>query len=155
MDSYIIEAIDKLPEEMTKSIKLPAGKHLLKVDNACVKLCKRDRIILHQLVSKLISLSKRARPDIQPKIAFLTTRMRYPDKEDWKNLQRLLSYLDATINRVKIHLKIKTLNVVHWWVDTSYGKIHIKKEKKGQKSPPGRVAPQAHQTRKKLTRRVQ
>ena len=42
MDSYITEAIDEFLEEMMKKIKTPAGNHLLKVDNACVNLCKRD-----------------------------------------------------------------------------------------------------------------
>ena len=42
MDSYITYAIDKFPVKTTKTIKTPAGNHLLKVDNACVNLCKRD-----------------------------------------------------------------------------------------------------------------
>ena len=45
MDSYITDAIDKFPEEMMKTIKTPKGNHLLKVDDACVKLCERDNII--------------------------------------------------------------------------------------------------------------
>ena len=45
MDSYITEAIDEFAEEMMKIIKTPAGNHLFKVDDACVKLCKRDKII--------------------------------------------------------------------------------------------------------------
>ena len=54
--------------------------------------------------SKLLLLRKRARPDIQPTIAFLATRVRNPDEDDWKKLRRLLSYLDATINILKINL---------------------------------------------------
>ena len=38
MDSYITEAIDKFSEEMTEIIKMPAGNHLLKVEDTCVKL---------------------------------------------------------------------------------------------------------------------
>ena len=57
------------------------------------------------MVANLLFLSNRARPDIHPTIAFLTTRVRNTDKEDWKKLQRVLSYLDATINSVKIHDK--------------------------------------------------
>ena len=61
MDSYITKAIDKFPEEMMKSIKMPAGNHLLKVDNACKKLCKRDKIIFYWLVAKILFISKRTR----------------------------------------------------------------------------------------------
>ena len=31
------EVIDRFPEEMTKTTKTPAGNHLLKVDDTCVK----------------------------------------------------------------------------------------------------------------------
>ena len=117
MGSYITEVIDELPEEMTKTTKTPAGNHLLKVDDACVKLCERDKIILHRLVEKILFLSKRARPDIQPTIALLTTRVRNPDEDNRKKLQSVLSYLDAKINSVELHLNEKNLNVVHWWVD--------------------------------------
>ena len=103
-----------------KKIKVPVGDHLFKVDDSCVKLFKRDKIIFQRLVAKLIFLSKRAWPDIHLTIAFLTTRVRYPDEGDWKNLWRVLRYLDATINSVKLHLNKNDLNVVHWWVDASY-----------------------------------
>ena len=83
---------------------MSAGNHLSKVDNACAKLCKRDKIIFRRLVAKLLFLIKRERPDIQPTIVFLTTRVRNPDEDDWKKLRRLLSYLDATINILKINL---------------------------------------------------
>ena len=80
-------------------------------------MCDRDKIIFHRLVAKLLFLSKRARPDIQPKIAFLTTRVINLGKDDRKKLQRVISYLDATINTVKLHLNTNNLNVFHWWVD--------------------------------------
>ena len=73
------------------------------------------------MVAKLLFLDKRARPDIQPKIAFLTKRLRNPDEDDRKKLRRVLSYLDATINTVKLHLNANDLKAVHWWVEFSYG----------------------------------
>ena len=79
MDSYITEAIDEFPEEMMKTIKMLAGNHLLKGNDTCKKICERDMIIFHRLVAKILFLSKLARPDIQPTIAFLTTRVRNPD----------------------------------------------------------------------------
>ena len=119
MNSYITEAIDELPGETMKSIKMPAGNHFFKVDDACIKLREGYKIIFHRLVAKIHFLSKRERPDIQPTIAFLTTRVRNPEEDYWRNLRRVLSYLDATINSVKLHLNSNELNVVHWWVDTS------------------------------------
>ena len=98
---------------MTKTIKTPTGNHLFKVDDAGVKMCERDKIIFRRLVAKLLFLIKRERPDIQPTIVFLTTRVRNPDEDDWKKLRRLISYFNATINSVKLHLSADDLNVVH------------------------------------------
>ena len=86
MDSYITEAIDKFLDEIMQKIKTPAGNHLFKVDNACTKLCERNKIIFHRLVTKLLFLSKRARPDIHTTIAFLNTRVQNPDEGEWKKL---------------------------------------------------------------------
>ena len=72
------------------------------------------------MVANILFLSKCARPDIQPEIMLLTTRVANPDEDDWKNLQRVLSFLDAAINSVKLHLNVNDLNVFHLWVDASY-----------------------------------
>ena len=37
MDSYITKLIDEFPKEMMKSIKMPAGNHLFKFNDACEK----------------------------------------------------------------------------------------------------------------------
>ena len=121
MDRYITEAVDEFLEEMMRTIETLAGNHLFKVDEACVKLCERDKIVFHWLVSNLLFLIKRAQLDINPTIAFLTTRVQNPDKGDWKKIRRVPRYLDATINSVKLHLNANNLNVVRWWVDASYG----------------------------------
>ena len=119
MDSYITEAIDHFPEEIMHKIKTPAVKHLFKVNSACTKLCERDNIMFHQLVANLLFLSKRAQSDIQPTTAFLATRVRNPVEDEWKKLRRVLSYLDATTNIIKLHLNANNLKVFHWWVDAA------------------------------------
>ena len=77
--------------------------------------------MFHRLVEKMLFLSKLAQIDIQQMIAILTTRVHNTDKDYWKKIQRVLSYLDPTINSVKTHLNTNNLNVVHWWEDTSCG----------------------------------
>ena len=72
-------------------------------------------------MANILFLRKCTQPDIQPTIAFLTTRVKNTDKDNWKKLRMVLSYLDATINTVKLHLNTNDLHVVHWWVDASYG----------------------------------
>ena len=117
MDSYITEAIDGFLEEMTQKIQMLEGNHFFKVDDTCAKLFERNKIIFHRLVEKLHFLRKLVRPYIQPTITFLTTTVQNTDEDDWKKLQRVLNYLNAKINGVKLYLNANNLNVVHWWVD--------------------------------------
>ena len=65
------------------------------------------------MVANLIFLRNISIPDIQPIILFLTTRVKNPDKDDWKKLRRVLSYLDATIHSVNLHLNVNDLNFFH------------------------------------------
>ena len=45
---------------------------------------------------------------------------RYPDENGWKNLWRLLQYLHGT-HDMALHLNSEGLNIIYWWVNTSYG----------------------------------
>ena len=56
---------------------------------------------------------------IQTALAFLTTRVRDPDEDDWKKLYRVLEYLRGTI-KLGLVLRVDSLNVIKWWVDASY-----------------------------------
>ena len=70
---------------------------------------------MEQLLFTGIQFSK----DAQTAIAFLTTRVRKPDKGDWKKLRRLLGYLKWTI-KLPLILQSDGVNMLKWWVDTSY-----------------------------------
>jgi hypothetical protein len=50
----------------------------------------------HTTVAKGLFLCKRARPDLQPAIPFLCTRVKVPDEDDWKQLVRMMKYLQET-----------------------------------------------------------
>ena len=50
----------------------------------------------HTMVAKALFLCKRARPDIQPTIAVLCTRLKGPNEADWAKLVRLMKYLNGT-----------------------------------------------------------
>jgi hypothetical protein len=49
-------------------------------------------------VAQLLFLRTCACRDIQPVTAFLLTRVKRPDKDDWGKLKRLLQYLKGTIH---------------------------------------------------------
>jgi hypothetical protein len=71
----------------------PAAQHLFDVNDEGVKLDKATAELFHHNVAKLLFLSKRARPDIQPAVAFLCTRVQCPDVDDYKKLARVMRYL--------------------------------------------------------------
>ena len=62
---------------------------------------------------------KRARPDISPVIAYLTTRVREPNEDDWKKLVRMIKYLDQT-KQDCLTLKATKDTVARWFVDAAF-----------------------------------
>ena len=68
---------------------------------------------------QLLFTGIRCRKDEQTEIAFLTTRVRKTDEDNWKKLRRLLGYLKRTI-KLPLILRDYWVNVLKWWVDASY-----------------------------------
>jgi hypothetical protein len=77
----------------------------------------------HHAAAQLLFLSTRARRDIQPATAFLTTRVRCPDEDDWGKVKRLLWYLKGTLHMPLI-LSADSLTLLRWWVDAAYAVHH-------------------------------
>ena len=73
----------------------------------------------HHAVPQLLFIGIQCRKDAQTAIAFLTTRMKKPDKDNWKKLRRFLGYLKQTI-KLPLILRADIVKVMKWWVDTSY-----------------------------------
>ena len=70
----------------------------------------------------LLYLANRARPDLQTAVSSLCTRVRQPDEEDRKKLQRTMHYLEATIwLPLTLEAPNNGVTVVKWWVDALYG----------------------------------
>ena len=106
MKHHLEEALQDCTCNITIKVNTPVVVHLFVVDKECQKLNKRDMIIFHSIVSKLLFVGKRARPDIMVAIAFLTTRVSKSDEDDWKKLERLTSYVHNTLN-LKLTLSAK------------------------------------------------
>lgn len=51
---------------------------------------------MHHIIAKLLYLLKRARLDTQTAVAFLTTRMREPNMDDYKKVMHCIKYLHGT-----------------------------------------------------------
>ena len=83
------------------------------------KLSEKDSHAFHTIVAKLLFLCKRARLDILDGMAFLTTRVREPNKYNDKKLLRILKYLSSTRNLVPT-LESNGTGTVKWWVDSAF-----------------------------------
>ncbi len=67
-------------------------------DDVEAKLLPEDQaLIFHHTVAQLLFLSARTRRDIQTPVAFLTTRVKSPDEDDWGKLKHVLRYLKGTL----------------------------------------------------------
>ena len=72
------------------------------------------------MTAKLLYIEKRARPDIEMAISYLTTRVNKSDVDDWKKLKRVIQYLRQTIDDVRI-IGCNDLKSLYTWVDAAYG----------------------------------
>jgi hypothetical protein len=76
-------------------------------------------VLFHHNVAKLLFLCKRPWPDIQTAIAFLCTRVKCPDEDDYKNLCSVMKCLQGTIN-MQLKLETDDVKIEKWWVDASF-----------------------------------
>ena len=73
----------------------------------------------HSVVQKLLYICKQARPDIEPALSFLCTRVSNPTVDDKKKLNRILDYLKDTIDDVRT-IGADSLEKLYMWIDSSY-----------------------------------
>ena len=98
--------------------KTPAGSDLFDVKSGEL-LDNATREVFHTFVAKGLFMCKRSRPDIQPTIAVLATRVREPTSNNWKKLLRLLKYINGTRSQI-LTLGANDMRTVKWYVDTSF-----------------------------------
>lgn len=97
MIPYINKIITAFPEKITGVQSTPASDHLFQVrPSSEARFLPEDQArAYHHTTAQLLFLS-RVRRDIQTTVAFLTTRVKCPDKDDWGKLKRVLKYLHST-----------------------------------------------------------
>ena len=90
---YTKAMVEEFPEKLKKGVKCPWNDNLFKVGKVSKRLDDARAKTLPTFVKKGMFQCKRGRQDIQPAIAFLSTRVREPTEEDWAKLVRLISFL--------------------------------------------------------------
>jgi hypothetical protein len=86
----ILTAFDKAEPKGGDTKKSAAPDSLFKVDESCAKLAQNKDVEFHNLVAQTLYATKQARPDTCTVIAFLTTRVREPNKDDCTKLVHLM-----------------------------------------------------------------
>ena len=104
----------------------------------------------HTVVAKLLYVSKRARPDISLSVAFLATRVRSPDTEDWGKLSHVMEYLRADRDRPLV-LGGDNNGLLMWYVDASFAVHPNMRSHTGGGLTMGRGFPITVSTKQKLT----
>jgi hypothetical protein len=98
MITYSKNVIEQFPEVINRNATRPAAEHLFMVrDKKETKTLEEDQVLaFHNTIAELLFMCTRAQQDIQTAVAFLTTRVKNPDKDDWGKLKRVLKYLNGT-----------------------------------------------------------
>ena len=73
----------------------------------------------HNIVAKTLYVTKRERLDTAVAIAFLTTRVREPDVNDWRKLHHFVEYLCSTRD-LPLVLRANNTRVLSWYVDALF-----------------------------------
>ena len=101
MKQCIEKIIQSFPEDIGLSTAAtPAADNLFQIRNEKeAKLLPEEQAIqFHPTVVQLLFACMRARQDIQTTIAYLSTRVKSPDEDDWAKLKRVMKYLKGTRN---------------------------------------------------------
>ena len=119
MKYYIEDMIKEFPYELKSRTKTPWNDKLFKVNDKTKKLDDDRKSIFHTFVMKAMFLCKRARPDIEPGICFLSSRTSKPDESDWQKLIKILEFLKGTKNDV-LTLEANEMNILYWFIDAAF-----------------------------------
>jgi hypothetical protein len=121
MFKYLRNVIDEFPEIITGRAATPAHDKLFETrdEKEARKLSEEQALAFHHSVAQLLFMATRARQDIQTAVAFLTTRVKSPDEDNWGKLKRVLKYLNGT-RYLKLRLTVESLGVLKWYVDGSH-----------------------------------
>ena len=123
MIDQVEEAINMMDEDLRSDIHTPAYRDLFDTyDETSQQLDKNKSERFHSITAKLLFIAKRARPDIETAVSYLTTRVSKSNVRDWYKLIRVLSFL-KTYKNDKRRIGAKSLKDLFTYIDASYA-IH-------------------------------
>jgi hypothetical protein len=96
-----------------------APKNLFIVNEECEALNDSERESFHKVVAKSLYVAKRARPDVNTAISFLTKRVQRPDRDDWEKLGHMVRYLVST-RKLPLILSADDSDSLYWYADSAF-----------------------------------
>ena len=151
MKEYVQEMLNEFPLELPGKVTNPNNDKLFKVESS-KKLEPLKHEVFHTFVAKSLFLTKRARPDILPTVAFLCTRVDRSTYQDWTKLVRLMDFLKTTKNDC-LTLKADNSHHVIWSIDAAFAVHPDMKSHSGGIMTLGKGAIQSMSKKQKLNTR--
>jgi hypothetical protein len=115
----IIAAFDKAEPKGGGTKTSADPDSLFKVKEDCEKLAQVKAVEFHNLVANTVHATKQARPDTCTAIAFLTNRVREPDKDYLTKLVHLMRNIRGT-RTMPLILSANGSGILKWWVDATF-----------------------------------
>ena len=123
MVSHLKNAIETYETGLgTTSNKLPSTPGKTDIFNdgkETDRLSDKESEIFHTVTAKLLHVCKRARPDIEPVVVYLCTRVSCSTEADKTKLDHLIRYLKRTLNDARV-IEVRDLKTLLCWIDAAY-----------------------------------
>lgn len=74
---------------------------------------KSQAELIHTVVAQSLFLCEQAQQDILPVIAYLTTRVRSPNQDDWNKLEEMMKFLRQMTSDV-LMIRLDESTLIEW-----------------------------------------
>lgn len=152
MLDYIDRMLGEAPNEFQGTASTPAANHLFALDESSPRLDDARATQFHHIVAKSLFLCKRARPDLQLTVGFLSTRVRNSTEDDWRKLRRMIQYLRGS-STLALTLEADGSHIVKWWIDAAFAVHGDMRSQSGGAMSLGKGMAYSSTTRQKLNTR--
>ena len=148
----VYEDFEKADGEPLKEAAYPWDANLFKVDEKSPALPRGRAEQFVTFVYKCLFVSQRARQDISPGVAFFTTRVKAPAKEDWAKLKKMMRFLKRTKDDV-LCLEADNMRSFKWHLDAAFAVHNDYKSHTGATMTMGKGVIQSVSTKQKINTR--
>ena len=119
MPKHIKGILEPAAEDMDVIVETPAANHLFTEREYGYTLTGTQDDLFRNLVAKIFFVSFRSRPNLKTALAFLTTRVRNTDRDEYKKLTRIIRYI-REMQVMNLTLEAESMGTILWWINAAY-----------------------------------